>query len=90
MNTIKRHRPSYFTGFEDQIVKFDTVDELLQIGFVANFASQENFFRFSVTDENLMAEYNEGYTWWVVGWFEQPIEGLPQWKPKYRDKVQVA
>lgn len=94
MNTIKQHRPAYFSGFENKVVLFEDVVELLEIEFVKNFSRQEGFVRYSQTDQEasygsrsvmLMAEYNDGYSWWVVGYLDSPVKGLPHWTPKYRD-----
>jgi hypothetical protein len=94
MNKIKQHRPAYVSGYEDAVVSFTTTEELLNIDFVKNFAKDiggDTFYRFSISPadspgvrQTLMAEYNNGKKWWVVG-FLDTNEGitLPQWSPVY-------
>ena len=88
---IKQHRPAYFTGFVDVVVEFSTREELFQIDFVKSFSSQKNFSRFSLSENYgrhvLMAEFDDGYSWWVVGYIDQPPDeiGLHIWEPKYKD-----
>jgi hypothetical protein len=84
--TITQHRPAYFSGFENEVVRFETLDDLLAIGFVANFRQdmETPFHRFSLADGRmLMAEYDEGHVWWVVG-FISDASGLdlPVWAAK--------
>jgi len=86
MNNIRQHRPAYFTGFDNETVQFETADQLLAIGFVCNFRTVENFHRFSVALSEfngalLMAEYNDGKKWWVVGYLKDDVPELPRWVP---------
>lgn len=37
MYKIKQYRPNYFSGFENVIVEFNTIEEFLNIDFVTNF-----------------------------------------------------
>lgn len=78
MNEIQQHRPAFFEGFENENVPFDTLEELLKISWVANFAKSLAFHRFSVSDNHLMAEYHDGREWWVVGFLKNPVDGLPK------------
>jgi hypothetical protein len=75
MPTIKQHRPNFFSGFENKIKSFETLEELLAIDFVQNFANQDNFHQFSVEEigNMLMAEYDGGATWYVVGYFSNDV-----------------
>lgn len=43
--------------------------------------------RWSQSGSRLMAEYDSGFKWWVVGFFDAPPEGLPEWKPRYRAEI---
>ena len=83
MSKITQYRPAFFEGFVNETAHFETMGDLLSIPFVANFANDEGFFRFSISDEMLMAEYDGGKKWWVVGRFEAPPNvGLPTWHGK--------
>jgi len=89
MNKIKQYRPNLVTTTEDnQMVEFETTQELLNIDFVKKFSNRNNFYRYSLDIDNyfnqysLMAEYNDGRDWWVVGFIDNPQDiDLPKWKP---------
>lgn len=85
MNKIVQHRPAYFDGFEKEVVPFATTEELLAIPFVARFRELDGFHRYSVCRDHppmmLMAEVEEGRTWWVIGHLDDDHPDLPTWKP---------
>lgn len=62
---IKQYFPA-FCDFESNIESFDSNDELLNIPFVKKFRN-ENFYRFSISNNFLMAEYKNGFEWFVIG-----------------------
>ena len=37
MPTIKQYRPGFFTGFENELKEFNSLDELFSLDFVDNF-----------------------------------------------------
>lgn|SRR5581483_1974489 len=85
-NSIRQHRPAYFTGYPEPLtVEFETIEQLTKIPFVANFARDLGdgpFWRYSLGDDMLMAEYREGATWWVVGYIKDRdaiADQLPRW-----------
>lgn len=78
-NTIRQHIPDFFEGFEKALVDFNTLEDLLAIPWVKNFSAHANFYRYSVSDNHLMAEYRGGRTWWVVGTLRHRVDGLPEW-----------
>ena len=81
-NRIKQYRPAFFTGYENETVEFTSTEELLEIGFVKNFSRNDNFYRYSLSDNALMAEYEDGRKWWVVGYIGYPSKvSLPKWEP---------
>ena len=94
MAKIKQHRPSYVTGFENEVKEFSSLEELLNIEFVKSFTFQPNgelnldFHQFSISKELgtylLMAEYNKGSNWWVVGYIDdnEITKKLPIWQDK--------
>jgi len=79
--TIKQYRPAFCEGFEDETSTFNSRGELETIPWVANFKTDPTFFQFSISDNMLMAEYRKGTEWWVVGFFSEPVDFLPEWKP---------
>ena len=71
---IKQYRPAYFSGFENQVNNFNSIDELINIDWIKNFTEDKDFFRLSIslaggftTKHHLMAEYKNGESWYVVG-----------------------
>ena len=85
MNAIRQHIPASVVGFEEDAVtiEFDTLEELVAIPFVKNFSIYGNFYRYSVSDNHLMAEYRGGREWWVIGFLQNPDIGLPAWDHGY-------
>jgi len=88
---ITQHRPAFCSGFTNEVVEFKTTEELLNIPFVKKFSDKiddTNFYRYSLSAHGyrklLMAEYNEGTIWWVVGYIDDwnlYDFKLPDWKP---------
>ena len=85
-----RYRPSFFTGWEDEIVYFNTLEELINTSWVISFSNHPNFYRFSIdrkyapsSNINLMAEYDNGRNWYVVAIISEYdlelLKGLPEW-----------
>ena len=98
-NKITQYRPGFFSGFKNSIVEFETTEELLNIDFVKKFSKFPNgendkkFYRYSINEVNghnqkfLMAEYDNGYKWWVIGLINESAKvDLPEWKPKDKNK----
>ena len=77
---IRQYRPAFFEGFENETVQFNTLEEMLAIPWVKNFAANPDFYRFSISDRHLMAEYRAGREWRVVGFLRDPNVGLPAWE----------
>jgi len=84
MATITQYFPAFFSGFTQAVVTFSNLEELVNIPFVRKFAIRDDnnkFSGFAIWDERLMAIYNDGEDWYVVG----NIEGLkssilPEWE----------
>ena len=92
MASIKQHIPNFVSGVDPETVEFQTLDELLDISFVKIW-KDKNFYQYSVSEDRwgtiLMAEYNSGIKWWVVGNIKGTTReelGLPEWKPVYENK----
>lgn len=82
-NAIAQYRPAYFSGFENETVAFETREQLLAIPWVASFALDPTFHQFSISDDigMMVAEYDEGREWWVVGKFRDAANvPLPRWR----------
>lgn len=73
-----------FEQWDQKPITFETVDELLSMDWIARRKNYQDgdFYRFSISENRLMAEYAEGKKWWVVGFLEKPID-LPKWEPVY-------
>jgi len=87
--TLTQSIPNYFSGFESKIAVFSNLEEFKNIEWLKHWYNKENFYRFSVSEPQyygesfmLMAELNEGYKWWVVGYLDKPVEWLPEWVAK--------
>lgn len=82
-----RQLRSSFNDPEDVMLHFDfeTSEELFSHDYIKWHMKQPHFTRFSLTnDHTLMAEYKNGFEWWVVGYINYPESlNLPKWKPKY-------
>ena len=85
MNTISQYCPTFFEGFENKTVEFSTDDDLINIPFVKNFA-RDNFSHYAMSGDCLMAIYDYGFDWWVIGTIQYPASvKLPKWNGgKYR------
>lgn len=84
-NRIVEHIPNFASGFESRCVSFDTLEELMEIPWVKSWKEAPQFHRFSA-DSYLMVEREDGYWWWAIGKLRHPVEGLPLWEAKYREK----
>lgn len=78
-NAIRQYRPAFFEGFENETVEFSSLKEMLEIPWVKHFSTDPTFHQFSISNDNLMAEYREGREWWVVGFLKDPNVELPAW-----------
>lgn len=92
-NRIKQHLPGFMDPFAytPKVVEFNTQEELFEIPWVRNWevpiSSGKLFYRWSLSDSNLMAEFDEGYSWYVVGYILNPDAlDLPKWEARYREK----
>lgn len=67
---IAQYVPASVDGIE--IGSFETTEELLALPFVRRCRELVGFHRFSVMDDLLMAEANDGLDWLVVGKIDEP------------------
>ncbi|AOZ93611.1 hypothetical protein [Paenibacillus crassostreae] len=81
--TIKQNILKIISDAEPITTSFMNKSELLEIEFVKLYSSLPDFYRYSISsDNNLMAELNEGKQWWVIGSIDN-TEGLlfPRFNP---------
>jgi hypothetical protein len=75
---IRQYRPAFFEGFETETVEFSTIEELEAVPFVKRHASAADHHRLSLTKDNtLMAEFQGGKRWLVVGFITEGRPDLP-------------
>lgn len=85
-NRIRRHRPGFVEGYPDE-EEFATVHELVALELVHSWTKLDGFYRFSQSISRdpaqflLMAEFNGGSRWHVVGYLDRPLplDQLPKW-----------
>lgn len=80
---ITQHIPGCVdTGEKPKVAHFNNTHELLCVPWVKHWSKDPSFFRYSMSDESLMAEFKKGKEWWVIGDINLP-EGvkLPKWVP---------
>jgi hypothetical protein len=92
-SVITERIPNYIEGVTPRVARFDSAAALLAIDFVAKWRDDPlgfgPFEQFSIAEEgaeySLMAEFNDGREWWVVGRLKLPnlamIDGLNRWEP---------
>lgn len=102
MPQIKQYRPAFFTGFENEVKEFNSLEELLAVDnfkkLPANISSNKEldprFHQFSISTLSgefphiLMAEYEGGKVWWVVGYINENeiVKQLPSWAAKEKNE----
>jgi len=95
---IRQHIPHFVDTNNKQNVEFKTLEELINIPWVKDWSLEKKFSRFSIDIDNdnkskipsamLMAEFNNGKIWWVVGRISnlEPTLNLPKWIPIMKEK----
>ncbi len=89
-NAAHQHIPGFVSGFDLEDLPFDTLEELLAMPFVARWTERPKFHRFSldrVRGFHLMAEIDNGWTWWVVAILDRDVPELPGWVAKPVDQI---
>lgn len=76
MNHIKKHVPCFVDVEQSSDENdFETVDELLNIPWVKRWEIPMDghiFYRWTKSGDLLVAEYDNGEFWWVVGYIRIP------------------
>jgi hypothetical protein len=90
MGTIREHIPGWASDFAPRYAQFSSIDELLDIEWVRKWKDIGQFDQFSISPSergpsSLMAEYEDGRKWWVIGFIDRKDipKQLPIWEPKY-------
>ena len=77
---ISKHYPAYCQEPPSIVEEFSNIDELLEIPFVKEWKDKPAFYRYSISDNILMAELFGGTEWWVIGYIDECIDGwFPEW-----------
>lgn len=94
-NRFIEHHPNWYDSDEYFTLNFNTTDELLQCEYVARYKKDtdaDKFYQYSLSIDKysppmLMAEYNNGTSWWCLGKL-RTTDGLnlPKWEPVYKKK----
>ena len=61
----------------------ETSEKLLEFPFIKQYSEDDNFYRYSMSGNTLMAEYKNGYEWWVIGEISGGNADLPLWEPRH-------
>jgi hypothetical protein len=78
----RQHIPAFCEGFDPQIAEVNSTEELLELNSVSQWRYNfKDFYRYSIDDNHLMAELDEGRKWYVVGYVRGNVE-LPKWEKK--------
>lgn len=82
MFTIKQYIPNSFAGVKGKSQEFYTLDQLMSIDFVDAFKAAPEFYQFSInknytaSEDVLLAEFENGDSWFVVGYISGNGVGL--------------
>ncbi len=87
-NHFQLHIPTFVEiDKNSERIAFRSLGELLAIEDVAFWSRRQNFHQFSIADApahpTLMAELDEGYYWWVIGYLDRDV-ALPRWVARTR------
>lgn len=84
MNRLHKHIPNFVDdrGADRTPFEFETLEDLKNLEWVKHYmgVAGKRFEHLCVSENRLMAVYDHGFHWWVIGYLEHPVEGLPQWE----------
>lgn len=90
---IKKYRPNFFSGFEDEYYEVNTKEELFNSELIKPLTELPDFHRISYSPQSesqlaIMVELKEGYEWWVVALIhdKSDIETIKKWLPRIEYK----
>ena len=81
---LKQHIPPFFDGFEPKLEHIESAADLDSIEWVQSWRQDPGFYRLSVAREAgrfklLMAEFDRGAKWYVIGTLTADLPDLPTW-----------
>lgn len=86
---IKKYRPAFFTGFEDEYYDVSSKEELFESGLIKHLREYPDFHRISYSQQSegqlaIMLELKEGREWWVIALVhnKDDIRTLKEWLPE--------
>lgn len=92
---FRSHRPGFIdTGAPPSVAEVTSLEELLAVEQIARWKQNEKFSGYALSiveplpwskkapEHHLMATYNEGKEWWVIGYLSDTSKnlGLPVWE----------
>lgn len=87
MNSFKEYKSSIEFPYYDEPIEFlfNNIDELLNNSHIKSFCDRHDFHRFSIDEDTLIVEYDNGYDWYVIGYIKYPeLLQLEKWNYKER------
>ena len=88
IGVFQQHIPSFVSGSNYAVRTFTSTEELLGLPEVKMWKQEPmagaEFHQFSMNAHRLMAEFNGGRKWYVVGFVDEvsiPSIDLPKWEP---------
>lgn len=87
------HMPGSVANQPKAVIAVETVEALLETAWFKRFSERENFCGFAYSEHpdyldipsffDILALYNNGAEWWVVGYINKPCgikDVMPEWK----------
>ena len=91
MNSFIQHIPTFIDADPPKPYEFETLEELLNIDVVKQWARPMDgkaFSHFALSDNILLVIHDDSFHWWTVGYIKEPDNlKLPKWNGgKYKAK----
>ncbi len=81
MNSFRQRVPNYIDAPKPDPHVFNTLEELYADPHINNYMSKPDFSHLAIDGDYLMAIFDEGYKWWVLGFIENPDDiDIPKWE----------
>jgi hypothetical protein len=79
-NHFRQRVPRFVDGDNPLEFDFDTTEELVNHPLIRKLMNYNTSSILVKSDEFLMEVYNEGFSWWCIGWISNPDDlELPEW-----------
>lgn len=92
IGVFQQHIPAFVSGSNYAVRTFTSTDELLGLPEVKMWKQEPmvgaEFHQFSMNAHRLMAEFDGGRKWYVVGFVDEPsiqFIDLPKWVPPHEE-----